>query len=67
MIGSVDGLKRSNTGFRVQRQLQYVELVADVEPGLVHVRAPGELRTTSDWPARNRMDLAQVLTTPIAS
>ena len=42
--------------------MQDVELVAHVEPGLIHVRAPGEFQDhVGLTSARNRMDLAQVL------
>ncbi len=47
---------------RFERQLQDVELVANVEVRLVHVGAPGELENHVGLPgARHRVDLAQVL------
>src|SRR5438445_4437170 len=46
---------------RLERQLQRVELVAHVEAGLVHVRAPGKFKHDVGLArARDRMDLAQV-------
>jgi len=47
---------------RLERELQDVELVAYVQVGLVHVRAPGELEDYVGLArARDRMDLAQIL------
>ena len=48
--------------FRFQRQLQHIELVAHVEAGLIHIRAPGKLEDHIGLAGlRHRVDLAHVL------
>ena len=43
MIGSVAGLKRNNSGRSgLERQLQHLELFADIQARPIHVGAPGE-------------------------